>query len=454
MASSFGSRISASAMFAMAAVVLGSNGAAHAFVRHGNTIHNHHHHHHRIIHLRECRRQQRHGMLSTTTTPTSKSSTTTTTPNEPTELIDAMAAVAATTQDTNQPQSKSKSTAVPVAAEPSSPSSTQTTLTTWKDDGFVFGLAGSGLERSAGPAVAKLVVDGDSLETRPHQVAVVAATFGAHAYFATSALSQMMTIAAVSSGAAATTTAAAAMGGATAAATLGVTAVYAVALALAAWIVADFGSGVLHWSVDNYGNGRTPIMGPIIAAFQGHHSAPWTITYRGFCNNVYKLCTPFGILPMLVVHTLCTPTAPAVTWFMAWFCAFEVASQEFHKWSHQRPSASPWYANALQTAGLAVSRKFHAQHHLAPYEGNYCIISGLCNNVLDRTGFFRRLEHAVYRWNGVEANAWKLDPALRHRIMAGDYRLVKATPSSASSSSQSSPLSPSYYSNEDNTTDL
>ena len=59
------------------------------------------------------------------------------------------------------------------------------------------------------------------------------------------------------------------------------------------WILADFGSGILHWAVDNYGNGRTPIMGSIIAAFQGHHAAPWTITQRGFANNVYKLCLPF-----------------------------------------------------------------------------------------------------------------------------------------------------------------
>jgi hypothetical protein len=43
-------------------------------------------------------------------------------------------------------------------------------------------------------------------------------------------------------------------------------------------------------------DGRTPVMGGIIAAFQGHHSAPWTITQQGFCNNVYKLCIPFGVL--------------------------------------------------------------------------------------------------------------------------------------------------------------
>lgn len=37
------------------------------------------------------------------------------------------------------------------------------------------------------------------------------------------------------------------------------------------YLVADVVSGVLHWSVDNYGNGDTPVWGTVIEAFQGHH---------------------------------------------------------------------------------------------------------------------------------------------------------------------------------------
>lgn len=53
--------------------------------------------------------------------------------------------------------------------------------------------------------------------------------------------------------------------------------------------VADFLTGVYHWSVDNYGDGSTPVVGSQIAAFQGHHQKPWTITEREFCNNVHKV---------------------------------------------------------------------------------------------------------------------------------------------------------------------
>ena len=149
------------------------------------------------------------------------------------------------------------------------------------DDGFVFGLAGSGLERPKGKG-ANVVVEGDSLETTLGQKAMVSATFAGHAFFAVSAV---MNLFAQTNG------------------NIEQTALTSLSTIAASWLMADFGSGVLHWSVDNYGNGKTPVMGNIIAAFQGHHSAPWTITYRGFCNNVWKLCIPFGV-PTVAAITL------------------------------------------------------------------------------------------------------------------------------------------------------
>jgi len=199
-------------------------------------------------------------------------------------------------------------------------------------------------------------------------------------------------------------------------------------------------------------------MGNIIAAFQGHHAAPWTITERGFCNNVHKLCIPFGIPTMAVINFI---SGPSATVFFAVFCMAEILSQEFHKWSHTTKSEVPEWVNALQNAGITISRKhhaqhhkepyegnyciisgicneaslmlhyrcpilcssYHAQHHKEPYEGNYCIISGICNEALDNSGIFRRFEHIIYNINGVESNAWKIDPKLRERTLQGDYGL-------------------------------
>ena len=270
----------------------------------------------------------------------------------------------------------------------------------WKDDGFVFGLQGSGLERPQG-RTSQIVVEGDSTETKPYQQAMVALTFAGHAWFLSQAFGTMLALA----------------GGNIAVATC-----QAFALTFLSWVLADFGSGVLHWSVDNYGNGKTPIMGSIIAAFQGHHSAPWTITERAFCNNVHKLCIPFGVPTMAVIQFLAGGPGFA-SWFFATFCIFEILSQEFHKWSHQLPRETPSWVNWLQKTGLTVGRKPHALHHFAPFEGNYCIISGICNKPLDDLGFFRRIERFIYERNGVEPNAWKLDPELRARTLRGDYSM-------------------------------
>ena len=141
------------------------------------------------------------------------------------------------------------------------------------EDGFIFGLESSGLERPKGKN-ANVVVEGDSLETTPKQIAIVSATFAGHALIAANAIHTLLEN----------------TGG-----NVELTAATSLATIVSSWVLADLGSGIFHWSVDNYGNGSTPVMGNIIAAFQGHHSAQWTITYRGFCNNVWKLCIPFGV---------------------------------------------------------------------------------------------------------------------------------------------------------------
>lgn len=306
----------------------------------------------------------------------------------------ALKAVALETEDYT-----SREAAAEVTAEDSNSSENDDKL--YLRDGFVFGMEGSGLDRPKGK-VANIVVEGDSLETQPYQVAMVAATFLAHGGFLGTNYFELLNN---NGGDVALTTAQAAV------------------LAGSAWLLADLGSGIFHWSVDNYGNGKTPILGSIIAAFQGHHSAPWTITERGFCNNVYKLCIPFGIVPMTLISFL---AGPAATIFFSFFCVTEIMSQEFHKWSHMTKTETPGWVSWLQDSGLTIARTPHAMHHLAPYDGNYCIISGVWNKALDESGIFRWMEHMVYNMNGVEANAWKIDAELRERTLKGDYSLPQS----------------------------
>mmetsp|Transcript_30457 Transcript_30457/g.116684 ORF Transcript_30457/g.116684 Transcript_30457/m.116684 type:complete len:291 (-) Transcript_30457:593-1465(-) len=176
----------------------------------------------------------------------------------------------------------------------------------------------------------------------------------------------------------------------------------------AGYLFADVGSGIYHWALDNYGSKDTPVFGYQIEAFQGHHASPWTITNRGLFNNISR---PAIVGLPLFALMLIFQMPVAVEAFLWTTVTLSVLAQEFHKWSHiPRPSAPVRF---LMDAGLLISTKVHGQHHRNPFEGNYCIVNGRCNEFLDRTKFFRKLEGLVYRLTGNAPICWDLDPSLK-----------------------------------------
>lgn len=183
--------------------------------------------------------------------------------------------------------------------------------------------------------------------------------------------------------------------------------------AVLGWLFADFGTCIYHWGFDNYGNADTPVLGSQIAAFQGHHLSPWTITCRGFANNLHKLTTP---TTPIMVSLLFLPFPPEILAGLASAVFWIVMSQELHKQAHMaRPAL---YACVLQSLGIAVSRREHGLHHSSTFEGHYGIVSGIWNRLLDESQFFRKLEAVIYRWNGVEPTSWKLDPKLKNEALS------------------------------------
>ena len=72
------------------------------------------------------------------------------------------------------------------------------------------------------------------------------------------------------------------------------------------------------------------------------------------------------------------------------------------KWLHETEMGPM----RVQDAGLLVSRRAHGAHHKAPFEGNYCIVSGVWNDLLDNAHFFRKMEDFVYARTGVEPRCW------------------------------------------------
>lgn len=149
-----------------------------------------------------------------------------------------------------------------------------------------------------------------------------------------------------------------------------------------------------------------------IAAFQGHHRFPWTITARPVSNNLYRLTLP--TLPQVLLLLSFAPAGP-LTAFYGTFLAGIVGAQEAHRQAHMT-RAAPW-VRALQNRGILLPQRMHAAHHRGANEGNYCILSGMWNKQLDRSGFFRRLEAVIYKATDVEPICWGLDPKLKEEAM-------------------------------------
>jgi len=184
-------------------------------------------------------------------------------------------------------------------------------------------------------------------------------------------------------------------------------------------LFSDLFSGIFHWAVDNYGSLKTPILGSIIHSFQGHHSAPWTITYRPFFNNVYKIALPCLVfLSMVLISTWGTGNWEAQLAAIVFF-NMQILGQEFHKLSHM--IKTPPLISKLQKMGILLSKKNHLAHHTSPHDSRYCIVTGHMNGILDSSNFFRHLEKVVYRLTGDEPNCWKLKPEMKTNILAGKF---------------------------------
>ena len=103
--------------------------------------------------------------------------------------------------------------------------------------------------RRTGPPKLNLV-DSDSLAVTPFMIKLVTSTLFGHLFIT---LSSIFNLYSSSSSSAEVST----------------TTLTLLATLLGAYLTADLGSGVLHWSTDNYGSKKTPLFGVVIDAFQG-----------------------------------------------------------------------------------------------------------------------------------------------------------------------------------------
>jgi len=177
-------------------------------------------------------------------------------------------------------------------------------------------------------------------------------------------------------------------------------AILAIPLAL---VLGDFVGGLVHWAADTYFSEDTPVVGPaLIKPFREHHLFPRDIcthTLVSIVGNVCILAVPLLAVCLYLLWVSQHGLLAFATLSTTLMTAATVATNIFHKWAHQeKPSAGVRW---LQRMRLVLEPGHHQIHHTEPFEKHYCITNGWLNPLLNKIGFFRKLE-AMLRFLGIE----------------------------------------------------
>ncbi|MDQ3667044.1 MAG: fatty acid desaturase family protein [Acidobacteriota bacterium] len=170
-----------------------------------------------------------------------------------------------------------------------------------------------------------------------------------------------------------------------------------------ALVLGDLVGGLVHWAADTYFSEDTPVVGPaLIKPFRQHHIFPRDIcthTLVSIVGNVCILALPVLALCLYVLLVSRHGLIAFAVFFTTLLAAATVATNVIHKWAHQE-KPSP-VVRLLQGMRLVLEPGHHQVHHTEPFEMHYCITNGWLNPLLNKIGFFRKLE-AGLRFLGIE----------------------------------------------------
>jgi len=158
------------------------------------------------------------------------------------------------------------------------------------------------------------------------------------------------------------------------------------------WVAADFITGIFHWWEDSYGNPNWKIIGKyVVQPNLVHHKQPHKLLEGSYWSRINT--TVFGVA---IVATLLWLFG-LLSWQVIVGLAFCTQSNEVHAMSHRPETKTSKLVRFLQNIGIFQSKKMHRWHHKAPYETNFCAMSDFCNPILNKIGFFEKLEHLILK---------------------------------------------------------
>src|SRR6185436_2493902 len=122
--------------------------------------------------------------------------------------------------------------------------------------------------------------------------------------------------------------------------------------------IADFMSGLVHWSADTYGSPTMPIFGGFVRTFREHHADQVDITRHDFIETNGDVCifsSPAHFVLLFIVQDS-----------FALFCVLGMflgsyTNSQIHKWAHQEER--PWLIRVCQSLRIVNSPAHHSRHH-------------------------------------------------------------------------------------------
>lgn len=148
-----------------------------------------------------------------------------------------------------------------------------------------------------------------------------------------------------------------------------------------AYVMTDFINGLVHMYMDNNDSYDSPA-GPLIAAFHLHHRTPLykkkNILLVYFNESGAKnWLVGYLLLAVLMIRSGSIP--PAISSLLVYIGILSSIAEVSHYCCHVVDSG---ITGALRRAGLVLSKKHHARHHLED-NVNYAFLNGLTDPLLN-----------------------------------------------------------------------
>lgn len=152
-------------------------------------------------------------------------------------------------------------------------------------------------------------------------------------------------------------------------------------------VLIDFLSGLVHWFFDTQVKPGHGLLGRVAVDFLDHHVNPGRTAEVGYIVSALRPAL-WVSLPLCTIATLAPlQTAPAAVVF--WIGLISMWVPQAHKIAHLPETHS--VISRLQQFRLILNPQSHQRHHDNNSQG-FCVFTGWLNPLLDRSGFWRRME--------------------------------------------------------------